>query len=117
MSLQVPIRLKITQGGVTLGYVETLDFSAGATVNGPVASIASGGGGGDAATLQGHPASFFATQADMSLVQADLATLLDRAAMWATLGVAVQAAPPATGITYAQWLAGQTGNWAWIELP
>jgi hypothetical protein len=53
----------------------------------------------------------------MTLAKADIAALMDRAAMWAALGVVVQATAPATGITYAQWLAGQTGNWAWIELP
>lgn len=100
------------------GYVEALDFASGVSVTGPVATITgSGGGGGDADTLQGHPASFFASAADVSLLEADVATLMDRAEMWATLGVAVQASPPATGITYAQWLSGQTGNWAWIELP
>lgn len=111
MSLQVPIRLRISRGGVVQGYVEALDFASGVTVTGPVATITgSGGGGGDADTLQGHPASFFATATDV-------ADLKDRALMWAALGVAVQATPPATGITYAQWLAGQTGNWAWVELP
>ena len=124
MSLQVPIRLKITQGGVTLGYVETLDFSAGATVTGPVASIASGGGGGDADTLQGHPASFFATDADLTAAEVDIATisaqlaaLVQRALMWANLGIAVQASDPGSGITYAQWVGGATGFWGWIKLP
>jgi methylaspartate ammonia-lyase len=116
VSLNIPLRIPIKQNGTIVGYVEALDFTS-VTVTGPVAHVASGGGGGDAATLQGHPASFFATAADLALVEADVASLMDRAAMWAALGVAVQVTPPATGITYAQWLAGQTGNWAWIELP
>jgi len=111
MSIETPIRLKIEQNGAVKGYVETLDFSTGVTVNGPVAHITnSGGGGGDADTLQGHPASFFAAAADVDALE-------DRALMWARLGVVVQTTPPASGITYAQWLSGVNGNWGWIELP
>lgn len=111
MSLEIPIRLKISQNGTVKGYVETLDFTSGVSVTGPVAHVTnSGGGGGDADTLQGHPASFFAEAVDV-------ADLLDRAQMWARLGVAVQTTPPASGITYAQWLSGVDGSWGWIELP
>lgn len=134
MSTANPIRLRIDEAGVTRGYVETLDFVAGASVSvtGPRAYITvSGGGGGDAATLQGHPASFFATEADLTtveqtlnalsvdvtMIENDLAPFLDRSTVWGMLGVAVQQDPPATGITYAQWLAGTPGNFAWFELP
>ena len=121
MSIVAPIRLKVEQDGTVKGYVETLNFVGGATVavNGPVASITagSGGGGGDAQTLDGHPASYFATEADLTTVEALIASMQDRATMWSTLGVAVQSTAPASGITYAQWLAGATGYWGWIELP
>lgn len=116
MSIQVPIRLKIEQDGTVKGFVETLNFTGGAavTVNGPIADVAAGGGGGgDAATLQGHPASFFAPASDLDAVEARLA----RALIWAQLGVIVQDTAPASGITYAQWLAGTDGYWGWIDLP
>ena len=116
MSLNIPLRIPIKQNGTIVGYVEALDFTS-VTVTGPVAHVASGGGGGDAATLQGHPASFFATAADLTTVDAEVAALMDRAQMWSMLGVAVQPAAPATGVTYAQWLAGASGNWGWIQIP
>lgn len=115
MSLQVPLRLKVEENGVVKGYVETLDFSGSVTVNGPVAHIASGGGGGgDADTLQGHPASFFAPQSDLDALEAQVD---DRSQMWSRLGVVIQASAPPSGITYAQWLAGASGFWGWIQLP
>ena len=112
----------VEQDGTVKGYVETLNFTGGATVTvtGPVASVAAGGGGGgggDADTLQGHPASYFATEADLTTAEANIATLLDRATNWALLGVTIQNTPPAGGITYAAWLAGGAGYWAWIEIP
>ena len=142
MSIAVPIRLKITSGGVVLGYVETLDLASGltATFSGPVASLtaAGGTGGGDAATLGGHPPSYFGTAAadasqvtsitalqatdavftiELGSINATLANLLNRALMWSAIGVAVQASPPISGITHAQWLAGNAGNWGWIRIP
>jgi hypothetical protein len=143
VSIQVPIRLKITQNGATVGYVETLDLVSGITaaVTGPIAKLTATGvnpGGGDAATLGGHPPSFFGTAAEDAILTADvlalqaqdavtdqeiaalntsLASLLSRPAMWARLGVAVQSTPPASGITYAQWLAGNAGTWGWINIP
>jgi hypothetical protein len=140
MSISVPIRLKIEQAGVLKGYVETLDFT-GITVSvaGPIATVTGApAGGGNAATLEGHPASYFGTAAeDVSLSaqitsihitdaaqQAQitsnataLAALLNRALMWASMGVAVQPVAPATGITYAQWLSGIPGSWGWIQIP
>lgn len=117
MSLQVPLRIKIEQGGVTKGYVETLDFSSGVTVNGPVAHVTAGGGGGDANTLQGHPASFFATEADLTTLEGQVADLEARSLMWGRLGILVQTTAPPSGITYADWLAGTNGYWGWIQLP
>lgn len=124
MSVQVPIRLRVEQDGTLKGYVEALNFSgATVSVSGPRAEVAvsAGGGGGDALTLQGHPASFFAAEADLlaleAQVAADEAAASNRALMWERLGVIVQTTAPATGITYAQWLAGMNGHWGWIELP
>jgi pyruvate/2-oxoglutarate dehydrogenase complex dihydrolipoamide acyltransferase (E2) component len=115
VSVQVPIRLKIEQGGVVKGYVEALNFTGGTavTVNGPIADVAGGGGGGDAATLEGHPASFFATAADVAAIEAELA----RDSVFELLGIAVSASAPTDGITYAQWLSGSAGHWGWILLP
>lgn len=115
MSLQVPIRLRIEQGGVLKGYVETLNFGT-VTVQGPVAHVPSGGGpgGGDADTLQGHPASDFTLEVDFLALEAEVN---DRSTMWSKLGIAVSALPPASGITYSQWLAGVSGHWGWILLP
>jgi hypothetical protein len=87
MSIQIPLRLKIEQNGSVKGYVETLNFLGG--------TVAVNGpvvditGGGDT----------------------------DRATAWARLGIAVQAANPGAGITYAAWVAGGTGFWGWIRLP
>jgi len=140
MSISVPIRLKIEQAGVVKGYVETLDLSGfTVSVTGPRASITpSPSTGGDAATLQGHPASYFALAADIAAISAQiqainatdaaqqtqlnsitasLASLLNRALIWANMGVAVQPVAPATGITYAEWLAGVAGSWGWIQIP
>ena len=147
MSIQIPIRLKILQNGAAIGYVETINFVSGATVskNGPIANITvsgGGGSGGDADTLQGHHASHFALQTDMVAAEADISTLqgnvvvlqgdmviaensilaiiasLARSAVWrGILGVAVQAGPPATGATYAQWLAGASEPFAWVQTP
>jgi hypothetical protein len=36
-------------------------------------------------------------------------------ATWATLGVYVGPAAPATGVVFEQWLAGAPGYWAWIQ--
>jgi hypothetical protein len=128
MSLQIPIRLKIEENGVVKGYVETLDFSGAVavTVNRAIGhvNVTGGGGGGDADTLQGHPASFFATETDLttaegniSVLNVEVAALMDRAQMWAMLGVAVQQTAPPAGITYANWLGGVPGNWGWIRIP
>jgi len=133
VSIQIPIRLKILQNGAAIGYVETLNFVSGATIskNGPIANInvsGGGGSGGDADTLQGHHASHFALQTDMDAVEArvfiteaDIAAILaslDRNVIWRwLLGVAPQATPPATGATYAQWAAGATEPFAWLQLP
>jgi hypothetical protein len=40
-----------------------------------------------------------------------------RASAWALLGVWVGATAPATGITYAEWLAGADGYWGWKSIP
>jgi hypothetical protein len=138
MSIQVPIRLKVLQNGAVVGYVEAIDFVSGASVqkHGPTAliTISGGGGGGDADTLQTHPASFFATAADVNAldvrVTADegtLATLtidvlalqaaIGRAQWWDTGGVVVSDVDPGAGITYAQWLAGATGDFGWLRIP
>ena len=132
MSIQIPIRLKILQNGAAIGYVETLNFVSGATIskNGPIANISvsgGGGGGGDADSLQGHPASYFATQTDMDAAEADILTLsvdvndlltaIGRAQWWDTGGVVVSDVDPGPGITYAQWLAGATGDFAWLRIP
>jgi len=138
MSIQVPIRLKIAQNGAVVGYVETLDFVAGASIqkDGPRAliTISGGGGGGDADTLQTHPASYFATQAgqnaldtrvtdvedSVAILTIDLAALqaaIGRAQWWDTGGVAVSAVDPGPGITYAQWLAGAAGDFGWLQIP
>lgn len=132
MSIQIPIKLKILQNGAAIGYVETLNFVSGATIskNGPIANIAvsGGGGGGDADSLQGHPASHFALQTDFAALETDFLALevdvnaiiaaLERSVVWAQLlGVAVQATPPATGATYAQWVAGSTEPFAWVQTP
>ena len=143
MSIASPIRLKITQNGTTIGYVETLDLLSGisAVVTGPIAKLTatgSGTGGGDADTLGGHPPSYFATAAQADLLDADVAVLfgndsvftidianleasvtalLNRVLMWPRLGIAVQTTPPASGITHAQWLAGNAGAWGWIRIP
>jgi hypothetical protein len=138
MSIQIPIKLKILQNGAVVGYVEAIDFVSGASVqkHGPTAliTISGGGGGGDADTLQTHPASFFATAADVNAldvrVTADegtLATLtidvlalqaaIGRAQWWDTGGVVVSDVDPGPGITYAQWLAGATGDFGWLRIP
>jgi len=140
MSISAPIRLQIEQAGVVKGYVETLDLTGFVvSVTGPRASIVPGPSvGGDAATLQGHPASYFATAAggtsvsaqiavinatdaaqqnQINVATASLANLLNRALKWADMGVAVQPVAPATGITYAEWLAGLSGSWGWIQIP
>lgn len=122
------IRLKVKQNGATLGYVEAIDFvGLQAVVSGPnvvVTGASSGGGGGDADTLQGHPASFFAPQFELDAVETrvsdlevSVSTITDRAQSWAALGVAIQGTPPDIGITYAEWLAGASGYWAWIWTP
>jgi hypothetical protein len=123
MSIQIPIRLKVAQNGAVIGYVETLDFISGASISkdGPRALITiSGGGGGDAATLQGHPASYFATATDVATLTIDLAALqaaIGRDKWWDTGGIAVSAVDPGPGITYAQWLAGATGDFGWLRIP
>jgi hypothetical protein len=132
MSIQIPIRLKVAQNGAVIGYVETLDFVSGATIqkDGPRALITisgGGGGGGDADTLQGHPASFFAADADLTTLEGsvvtlsiDIATLqaaIGRAQWWDTGGIAVSAVDPGAGITYAQWLAGAAGDFGWLQIP
>jgi hypothetical protein len=127
MSIQIPIKLKILQNGAAIGYVETLNFVSGATIakNGPIAEITvsggGGSGGGDADTLQGHHASHFALQSDFLALEVDvnaIIAVLQRSIIWRQLlGVAVQATPPATGATYAQWLAGASNPFAWIQTP
>ena len=138
MSIQIPIRLKVAQNGAVIGYVETLDFVSGATIqkDGPRAliTISGGGGGGDADTLQTHPASYFATAADVTALDAtvtaldgtvatltiDIAALqaaIGRAQWWDTGGIAVSAVDPGPGITYAQWLAGTVGDFGWLQIP
>jgi len=138
MSIQIPIRLKVAQNGAVIGYVETLDFVSGATIqkDGPRAliTISGGGGGGDADTLQTHPASYFATQAgqnaldtrvtdvedSVAILTIDLAALqaaIGRAQWWDTGGIAVSAVDPGPGITYAQWLAGTAGDFGWLRIP
>ena len=131
MSIQIPIRLKILQNGAAIGYVETLNFVSGATIskNGPIANInvSGGGGGGDADTLQTHPASYFATAADVTTLQTDFLTLevdvnaiiaaIGRDRWWDTGGVVVSDVDPGPGITYAQWLAGATGDFGWLRIP
>ena len=138
MSIQIPIRLKVAQNGAVIGYVETLDFVSGATIqkDGPRAliTISGGGGGGDADTLQTHPASYFATAADVPALDAtvtaldgtvatltiDIAALqaaIGRAQWWDTGGIAVSAVDPGPGITYAQWLAGTVGDFGWLQIP
>jgi len=138
MSIQIPIRLKVAQNGAVIGYVETLDFVSGATISkdGPRAliTISGGGGGGDADTLQTHPASYFATAADVTALDAtvtaldgtvatltiDIAALqaaIGRAQWWDTGGIAVSAVDPGPGITYAQWLAGTVGDFGWLQIP
>ena len=138
MSIQIPIRLKVAQNGAVIGYVETLDFVSGATIqkDGPRAliTISGGGGGGDADTLQTHPASYFATAADVTALDAtvtaldgtvatltiDIAALqaaIGRAQWWDTGGIAVSAVDPGPGITYAQWLAGAAGDFGWLQIP
>ena len=127
MSIQVPLRLKVEANGTLKGYAETLNFKGGTVAfNGPVAevTVGSGGGGGDADTLQGHPASYFATEVGLTTVEgsvttlsAQVAAILQRALMWANLGIAVQASSPGSGITYAQWVGGASGFWGWIKLP
>ena len=138
MSIQIPIRLKVAQNGAVIGYVETLDFVSGATIqkDGPRAliTISGGGGGGDADTLQTHPASYFATAADVTALDAtvtaldgtvatltiDIAALqaaIGRAQWWDTGGIAVSAVDPGPGITYAQWLAGTAGDFGWLRIP
>ena len=138
MSIQIPIRLKVMQGGAVIGFVETLDFVSGASVqkDGPRAliTISGGGGGGDADMLQGHPASFFAAQSDLNaldtrvtdvedsvaILTIDLAALqaaIGRDQWWNTGGIAVSATDPGAGITYAQWLAGATGDFGWLRIP
>ena len=81
MSIPVPLRLRIEQDGTVKGYVETLNFTGGSgvSVTGPIALIplASGGGGGDAQTLEGHPASYFATEADLTTVEVLIASMQD----------------------------------------
>ena len=126
------------QGGAVVGYVEALDFVSGASVqkDGPRAliTISGGGGGGDADTLQTHPASFFATVSDLNaldtrvtdvedsvaILTIDLAALqaaIGRAQWWDTGGIAVSGVDPGAGITYAQWLAGATGDFGWLRIP
>ena len=130
MSIQIPIRLKILQNGAVVGYVEALDFVSGASIqkDGPRALITiSGGGGGDASSLQGHPASYFATATDMTSANGQIALLsIDIAALqtaigrdrwWSTGGIAVSDVDPGPGITYAQWLAGATGDFGWLRIP
>ena len=138
MSIQIPIRLKVAQNGAVIGYVETLDFVSGATIqkDGPRAliTISGGGGGGDADTLQTHPASYFATAADVTALDAtvtaldgtvatltiDIAALqaaIGRAQWWDTGGIAVSTVDPGPGITYAQWLAGAAGDFGWLQIP
>ena len=132
MSIQIPIRLKVAQNGAVVGYVETLDFVSGASItkDGPRALITisgGGGGGGDADTLQTHPASYFATQSDMTTVQGEVVTLtidllalqaaIGRAQWWNTGGIAVSDVDPGPGITYAQWVAGATGDFGWLRIP
>ena len=131
MSIQIPIRLKVAQNGAVIGYVETLDFVSGATIqkDGPRAliTISGGGGGGDADTLQTHPASYFATAADVTALDGTVATLtididalqaaIGRAQWWDTGGIAVSDVDPGPGITYAQWLAGAAGDFGWMRIP
>ena len=138
MSIQIPIRLKVAQNGAVIGYVETLDFISGASISkdGPRAliTISGGGGGGDADTLQTHPASYFATAADVTALDATVTTLdgqvatltidiallqaaISRAQWWDTGGIAVSDVDPGPGITYAQWLAGAAGDFGWLQIP
>ena len=126
------------QGGAVVGYVEALDFVSGASVqkDGPRAliTISGGGGGGDADTLQTHPASFFATATDLNaldtrvtdvedsvaILTIDLAALqaaIGRAQWWDPGGIVVSDVDPGAGITYAQWLAGATGDFGWLRIP
>ena len=37
--------------------------------------------------------------------------------VWGMLGVWVGASPPSTPVVYADWVAGSTGYWCWIQLP
>ena len=138
MSIQIPIRLKVLQNGAVVGYVEALDFVSGASVqkHGPTAlvTISGGGGGGDADTLQTHPASFFATAAGLNaldtrvtdvedsvaILTIDLQALqaaIGRGQWWDTGGIAVSDVDPGPGITYAQWVAGVVGDFGWLRIP
>ena len=138
MSIQIPIRLKVLQNGAVVGYVEALDFVSGASVQktGPTAlvTISGGGGGGDADTLQTHPASFFATAAGLNALDTRvldvedsvailtidlqaLQTAIGRSQWWDTGGIAVSDVDPGPGITYAQWVAGATGDFGWLRIP
>ena len=128
MSLQIPVRLQVQQNGAVVGYFETLNFVSGASIQrtGPVAniSVSGGGGGGDADTLQGHPASYFATAAQLLIDEADIDALwaallpfVTRATVLDQLGISAQSSAPVDGITRANWLAGAIGHWAWIQIP
>lgn len=41
--------------------------------------------------------------------------LYDRSAALAAMGIWVGTSAPVVAITYAQWLAGSAGYWAWID--